>query len=178
MWPLARPLNYRTGSGPGSPSGQPAWGGGSDLVVSETLNYAPPQRMLDFDEKTNSLSNAIRPGRYHHPSRAARLGTPVRFRFCIECGLACDQIITFLSLYRVLTQAQAPPAGQPRWGSRSACPWLPSFAPSALLKEEACNEKRFSFCPCALLRFKCWTRRLSANASEWSGDCLFPPDCS
>src|SRR5712691_4330001 len=86
MWPLARPLNYRTGSG-------------SDLVISETLNYAPPQRMLDFDEKMNSLSNAIRPGRY-------------RFRFCIECGLACDQSITFLSLYRVLTQSQAPPAGQ------------------------------------------------------------------
>jgi hypothetical protein len=35
-------------------------------------------------EKANSLSNAIRPGRYHHPSRAARLGTPVRSRFCIE----------------------------------------------------------------------------------------------
>ena len=25
-------LNIRTGSGPGSPSGQPAWGGGSDLA--------------------------------------------------------------------------------------------------------------------------------------------------
>ena len=38
------------------------------------------------------MSNAIRPGRY-------------RFRFCIEWGFACDQIITFLSLYRVLTQS-------------------------------------------------------------------------
>jgi hypothetical protein len=27
-------INYRTGSGPGSPSGQPAWGGGSDLAVA------------------------------------------------------------------------------------------------------------------------------------------------
>ncbi|MEP6820249.1 MAG: hypothetical protein ABJA18_11995 [bacterium] len=27
-----RKHNYGTGSGPGSPRGQPAWGGGSDLV--------------------------------------------------------------------------------------------------------------------------------------------------
>ena len=25
----------------------------------------------------------LEPGRYHHPTRAARAGTPVRFRFCI-----------------------------------------------------------------------------------------------
>jgi hypothetical protein len=67
MWPLV--TQCRTGSG-------------SDLVAYETLNYA---QLFDFGEKTNSLSNAIRPGRYHHPNRAARLGTPVRSRFRIEC---------------------------------------------------------------------------------------------
>src|SRR5258707_15872248 len=29
---------YGTGSGPGSPSGQPAWGGGSDRVGAETVS--------------------------------------------------------------------------------------------------------------------------------------------
>src|SRR5207237_2419975 len=29
--------SYRTGSGPGSPSGQPAWGGGCDRVIDSTL---------------------------------------------------------------------------------------------------------------------------------------------
>ena len=36
-------------------------GSGSDLVVYETLNYGPAQRIFDFVEKTNSLSNAIDP---------------------------------------------------------------------------------------------------------------------
>jgi hypothetical protein len=67
---LSSANQYRTGSGPGSPAGQPGWGGGSDLVVYEMLNYA----QLDFFERNEFLEHAIRPGRY-------------RSRFCIEWRL-------------------------------------------------------------------------------------------
>ena len=30
---------YRTGSGPGSPAGQPGWGGGSDRMLARTERY-------------------------------------------------------------------------------------------------------------------------------------------
>jgi hypothetical protein len=36
---------YRTGSGPGSPRGQPAWGGGSDRVLDST--WQPDLRSRD-----------------------------------------------------------------------------------------------------------------------------------
>ena len=34
---LRMPPNYRAASGPGSPAGQPGWGGGSDRVLDSTV---------------------------------------------------------------------------------------------------------------------------------------------
>jgi hypothetical protein len=56
----------RTGSGSDRP-GAPA----AVLVVDDR-----DQRLKHATSKVESQA-----GRYHHPSRAARLGTPVRFRF-------------------------------------------------------------------------------------------------
>jgi hypothetical protein len=45
----------------------------------------------------------VRPGRYHHPTRAARAGTPVRFRFCIRRPtMQIDSVGRFVILSRVL----------------------------------------------------------------------------
>jgi hypothetical protein len=79
--PMRAMVNYRTGSG-------------SDLAVSVPFNLIQPHSTkrlsavalfarlkIEFELK-RSLSLSQRPGRYHHPKRAARLGTPVRFLFC------------------------------------------------------------------------------------------------
>jgi len=60
-------LNYRTGSG-------------SDLAVSLPLNQTVCNKTQDqFEQTVESVGTARS---LHHPKRAARLGTPVRFLFC------------------------------------------------------------------------------------------------
>src|SRR5438876_12363194 len=41
---------YRTGSGPGSPAGQPGWGGGSDRVESHCSGNSSSQQSQEFFE--------------------------------------------------------------------------------------------------------------------------------
>jgi hypothetical protein len=78
----------RTASGPGSPRGQPAWGGGSDRIMGSTPRIISNLDIHGVGEKVNVGS-----GRYHHPTRAARAGAPVRSRFRIGRVILFDNYI-------------------------------------------------------------------------------------
>jgi len=47
--------SYRTGSGPGSPRGQPAWGGGCDRIKYSSNLCDPVATALGSDSVANDL---------------------------------------------------------------------------------------------------------------------------
>jgi alanyl-tRNA synthetase len=73
-----RDTRYRTGSGPGSPSGQPAWGGGCDRIIGSTLSDSDSRPRIIakiFDDRDADSLKYLALALIAHANTVALLGS-------------------------------------------------------------------------------------------------------